>query len=226
MDDGPYSGMQAIIIRPAKSFPFLRLPEEVRANVYRYYFAPKGIVDDPIILEGKRSSNKEIYAKAYADGSEYRVALLAVNHEIHDKALPIFYAHRLKFENTTSLLDFLGQVRDVRPHITSVEIKQYIKLTARPALSILAESPRIKRLHFDAGVFSEGDASKAAKQFHEHAYKFLEAVGAMEKDPEAGVAVLSFSRGAFKYKDDKKVEKSWSQSMVDDFKEALRTRLR
>lgn len=78
--EGPLEGFQAIIIRPEKAFPFLNLPKDVRARVYRWFFAPKGVSGGGIPVEGKRA-NKDVYAKGYADGSKNRVALLAVNKE-------------------------------------------------------------------------------------------------------------------------------------------------
>ena len=226
LQGGDYDGMQAIIIRPAKAFNFNGLPEEVRARIYRHYFAPNNVVGATIALEGKRKSNGEVYAKVYADGSKNRVALLAANREIYDKALPILYAHNLRFESTSTLMEFLSNIKDVRPHITSVTIHPWVKTTSKTAMGILAESPRISSLTIDSGVYNEGDPAKAAKQFYDHAYKFLEAVGAAKGDPTAGVDVLEFGKQAFKYKDDKKNEKSWSHQLVEEFKDALREKLR
>lgn len=225
IDSGEYEGFQAILIRPAKAFNFNGLPEEVRARVYRHYFAPIG-TGNTITLEGKRKSNNEVYAKTYADGSKNRVALLAANKEIHDKALPIFYDHNLKFENTSTLMEFLSNVKEVRPLITAVTINNWVKTTSKTAMGILAESPRITRLRIESGLFTEGDPAKAAKFFYDQAYKFLEAVGAVKGDPTAGVDILSFGKQALMYKDDKKNAKTWSNDLVEDFRKELRMKLR
>lgn len=57
------------------------LPEVVRNSVYRMYFAPKGLTEatTPIVLDGKRSTDKVPYSKSYAEGSKSRVGLLAVS---------------------------------------------------------------------------------------------------------------------------------------------------
>lgn len=81
LTEGPHEGHQAIIIRPAKAFEFLKLTKEIQARVYEYYFAQKGVVGETIVLDGKRA-NKEIYAKTFAEGSKTRVGLLAVNKEV------------------------------------------------------------------------------------------------------------------------------------------------
>ncbi|KAK4550057.1 hypothetical protein LTR36_003024 [Oleoguttula mirabilis] len=224
--EGPYEGQQAIIIRPAKAFPFLKIPKELRARIYGFYFAQKGVVGESIVLDGKRA-NKEIYAKTYADGSKNRVGLLGVNKELHNEAIPIFYAHTLKFESTSTLLDFLSQIpTSVRPLLHSLEIKTYIKTTSRNAMHFLSEARNLSRLRIEQGVFSEGDPNKAAKVFYADAYKFLEAIGAAKGIKDAGVDVLDFGKTAFTFKDDKKVAKPWAEGLVAEFKENLRGRLK
>lgn len=81
LTEGMHQGLQAIIIRPAKPFKFVDLPETVRNTVYRMYFAPKGLTElhVPIVLDSKRTVDKKPYSKSFADGSKNRVGLLAVN---------------------------------------------------------------------------------------------------------------------------------------------------
>ncbi|SMQ45323.1 unnamed protein product [Zymoseptoria tritici ST99CH_3D7] len=61
----PSAGQQAIVIRPSKPFDFLELPDKALNSVYRFYFASAGSTTDGINLDGKRTSNREIYAKTY-----------------------------------------------------------------------------------------------------------------------------------------------------------------
>ncbi|KAI7269563.1 hypothetical protein KC352_g8414, partial [Hortaea werneckii] len=233
LTEGPHEGHQAIIIRPAKAFEFLKLTKEIQARVYEYYFAQKGVVGETIVLDGKRA-NKEIYAKTFAEGSKTRVGLLAVNKEVHNEALPIFYAHTLKFESTTTLLDFLSQIpTSIRPRLHSLEIKSYIKTTSRNAMHFLAEAQNLVRLRIDSGVYcgsEPADPSKAAKTFYADAYKFFEALGGKGKGEEgagkdAGVDLLEFGRLALVCRDEKKVVKPWDQEKVGEFWECLRERL-
>ncbi|EGP87492.1 uncharacterized protein MYCGRDRAFT_93404 [Zymoseptoria tritici IPO323] len=126
LDSGPYAGQQAIVIRPSKPFEFLGLPDEARNRVYRFYFASAGSTTDRISLDGKRTSNREIYAKTYAGGSKYRVALLAVNKQITAEALPLLYLHPLRLENTALTVDFLSELsKSTVSHLTSIEIKSW-----------------------------------------------------------------------------------------------------
>lgn len=230
--DGPYEGQQAILLRPAKAFPFLKLPKEARKRVYSFYFAPNGVVGNEIVVEGKRSSTKEMFAKSYADGLKNRVALLATNKEINQEATPLFYNQTIKLESTASLLEFLGQIEsEVRPHLVNITLKAWVKTTARNAMRILADSPNIKTFHIDSGVFNEGDPAKAAKIFFDDSRKFLESIGAKKGDKEAGVDVIEFGPQALTLKgDDKngfnKGAKPWPDTMVEEFKEELRAKLR
>ncbi|TKA72203.1 hypothetical protein B0A55_06964 [Friedmanniomyces simplex] len=224
--EGQYEGYQAVLLRPAKAFPFLKLPKEVRIRTYGFYFAQKGVVGEAIVIEGKRA-NKEVYAKTFAEGSKNRVGLLAVNKEIHEEAVQVFYAHTLKMESTSTLLDFLSQIPpSVRPLLKSLHIKTYIKTTSRNAMHFLADSRNLTQLHIDASVFSEGDPAKAAKTFYADAYKFLESIGAAKGEKTAGVKVLEFGRQAFQFKDDKKNAKPWASALVEEFRENLRNKLK
>jgi hypothetical protein len=74
--EGEFEGQQAVIIKPAKAFPFERLPEEVRERIYKVYFAPGGVIGNDIVLEGRRSS-RDVYAKSYSEGSKNRVSQIS-----------------------------------------------------------------------------------------------------------------------------------------------------
>ncbi|KAK0258918.1 hypothetical protein LTR48_006213 [Friedmanniomyces endolithicus] len=224
--EGEYEGYQAILLRPAKAFPFLKLSKEVRQRTYGFYFAQKGVVDEAIVIDGKRA-NKEVFAKTFAEGSKHRVGLLAVNKEIYEEAIQAFYGHTLKLESTSTLLDFLSQIpASVRPRLKSLSIKTYIKTTSRNAMHFLADSRNLTKLRIDTNIFSEGDPAKAAKAFYADAYRFLENIGAAKGDKVAGVDVLEFGKQALQYKDDKKNAKPWSSVMVEEFKELLRNKLK
>jgi hypothetical protein len=227
MPEGEWEGYEAIIIKPAKPFPFMKLPKEARAKIYSYYFAPSRVTDKPIAIEGKRS-NKDIFAKQYSEGSKYRVGLLTVNKEVYEEALPIFYNLQLRVESTTILLEFFAQLPNtVRPRITKISIKSFLKTSGRNAMHFLAESPNIAELHIDYGIYAGEDPTKAAKEFYDAAYKFLEAVGGRKGNKTAGVDVFSFGKEAFMHKpgDDKK-KHAWDEEMVDEFKTALKAKLK
>ncbi|KAK5113082.1 hypothetical protein LTR62_003661 [Meristemomyces frigidus] len=226
VEGGDYDGHQVILLKPAKPFKFLSLPEEARKRVYMFYLAPKGVTNDVIVLDGRRA-NKDLYAKTYAEGSKSRVALLAVNHEVHAEALPLLYATTIRLDSTTSLVDFMSQLSSrYKLLLKSLSIKSYIKGTSRNSMHFLAEARNLTRLYFESGVFAEGDPNKAAKAFYADAYKFLEAIGAARGDKAAGVDVLGFGKEALQFKDEGKVLRPWEPELVEEFKENLRLKLK
>jgi hypothetical protein len=74
--EGDFEGQQAVIIKPAKAFPFERLDKEIRERIYKVYFAPGGVIGNDIVLEGRRSS-RDVYAKSYSEGSKNRVSQIS-----------------------------------------------------------------------------------------------------------------------------------------------------
>ncbi|KAF2217886.1 hypothetical protein CERZMDRAFT_80541 [Cercospora zeae-maydis SCOH1-5] len=234
LTEGPEEGCQVILLRPAKPFDFVKLKPEIRTRIYRFYFANRGVVDDPIHLDGKRKGLfNDIYAKTYSSDSKNRVGLLAVSKEIHGEAIQIFSAIPLRLDGTSSVMDFLSQVgASVRQRIVSIIIKNYQRSTARTALNVLAECNNLTRLHFDAGVFSEGDPQKAAKALLGDAHKFLQAMGTAKGSKAAGVDILSFGKEALTLKPDtaknkdEKATKPWPDHMVNEMKEILKSKLK
>ncbi|KAK3716647.1 hypothetical protein LTR37_006277 [Vermiconidia calcicola] len=225
--EGEFEGLQAILLRPAKAFPFLKLPEEVRNRIYKIYFAPGRVIDNPIVIEGRRNSNKEMWAKAYSESSKTRVGLLAVNKEIYKEAVPILYAHNLLFDSTSTLLDFLSQTpAEVKPRLRNITAKHLVKTQSRNCFLNLAPATNITRLHIVAGVASEADPAKAAKTFYGDAYRFLEAVGAKKGDKMGGVDVLSFGKQALVTKDEKKNPKPYDEEMREEFMDTLKSKLK
>lgn len=77
-------GHQVILLKPAPGFKFMKLPFEVRTRIYGFLFFTKGQASQPIALDGKRKDeSKALYAKSFAEGSKYRVGILAVSKEVH-----------------------------------------------------------------------------------------------------------------------------------------------
>lgn len=177
----------------------MKLPIDVRKRIFCLYFASKGIEGEPVTIDGKRKNElKDPYAKNYAEGSKYRVALLAVNKEvttksqrpctacmplthrqIHNEAMPLFYALPLRFDTPSTLMTFFaGLPSGVRMHLRHVEIRSYVKKDAKTALAFLAEAKNLAHLRIEMNVVNEDDVAKAAKSFWLDVGKLLEAVGA------------------------------------------------
>ena len=60
----------------------MKLPKEIRHRIYTLLFFTKGQGSQAIVIDGKRKYEpKDPYAKSFAEGSKFRVAILAVNKE-------------------------------------------------------------------------------------------------------------------------------------------------
>jgi hypothetical protein len=121
--------------------------------------------------------------------------------QVHQEAAPIFYGLTIKFENTSSVTDFLSQTpTSLLSKLTSIEIKLYQKTSARNAMHLLSGCPNIRHLRIDQGVFAERDVKKAARAIWADMYKLLPALGATRSPKSSAVDVLSFGRDALTHK--------------------------
>lgn len=204
----------------------MKLDQEVRARIYKFYLAPEGVCGKSVVLESRRS-NRDVWAKSYSEGSKNRVGLLTVNKTIHEEAKPILYDHGLKFESTNVLVDFiLGAPDSIKPLLREVEIKTFVKTSARNCMNALAACENLTKFHINAGVSSDSDPVKVAKIFWGEASKFLEAMNAKRGGKGAGVDVLSFGRQALTTKNGQNSQGPWSDSMKAAFIEALRAKMK
>lgn len=132
----------------------------------------------------------------------------------------MLYSHPLRFESTVLLGEFLVEYRSTRSKIFNVEVKAY-KKGARMALTLLAESPNLRRLRFETGVASDADPRKAAKSFYLEAAQLLESIGKQKQEKAAGVDVLEFAKGSLVMKIGDK-GKNYSEEMMEQFVDSLK----
>ena len=132
----------------------------------------------------------------------------------------------MKFDKTETLLTFLTCAGEkVRHALVNIDIVNYQKTTALPAMTMLSECKNIQRIHIVGGLGVNMNAEKAAKQFYNDAHRFFQIIGQLRNDPFAGIDMLSFGSKCFSMKDEDGVQTEWDDEEVDDFTEALRKRL-
>nr|OQO19616.1 hypothetical protein B0A51_14515 [Rachicladosporium sp. CCFEE 5018] len=175
--DGVYEGAQVIILRPAKPFKLMQLPKELRLRIYNFYFAPKG---EAISVDTKRKGGGGIvYAKSYAEGSKFRIALLAISQEIHKEATSTFYSQPISVPDTTSVLEFLGSLPNyAKPMLRDLTIKS-VQRNPRTAFSFLQEAKHLRKLTLKSWYYHNEEPTKAATVFWSEASKMLEALAAV-----------------------------------------------
>lgn len=119
LEDGPYAGDFALVIRPSKPFPFLRLPKHIRTKIYHHVLFPEDEDDKHKIVISSRAANKGggVMAKSYIGQTKNRLSLLHVNKEVRLSLL--FYLTMAQkpdtksdhCRSTPSSLQFQFQVR-------------------------------------------------------------------------------------------------------------------
>ncbi|KAJ5134113.1 hypothetical protein N7448_000866 [Penicillium atrosanguineum] len=133
------SSTTSLSSQPTKLSPFLRLPTEVRLEIYKWALS---VLHDemgrPLIVVGD-SSNSSTRPRFHSmsicsswtgeDGTARK--LLAVNHQIHDEAEDFLYSQNTLFFRNSFNLDRLGEFLDTlsnsaRSHIRSVGFEVFI----------------------------------------------------------------------------------------------------
>ncbi|QIW96414.1 hypothetical protein AMS68_001932 [Peltaster fructicola] len=228
MVEGPFKGCQLIVLQPPKSLEFLKLQPLVRKRVYDFYFACKGILDDPIPLETKRKGTGDNWAKAYSEGSKYRVALLAANKQVHSEALLVLYAKAIRVPDPNALLNFLGVIpQPLTERLRHIKIAAYKSAHTKTAMNFLAKARNIIELDIESGVAAAAEPVKAAEIFHGDIRVLVDAITATLK--ERGTAatkgdalkVIKLGEKALVYK-----EKHYSEAEREEFSEALLAKLK
>lgn len=150
------------------------------------------------------------------------------NLQLGKEALDVFYGHTIRFESSATLTTFISQIpKPVLARLHSIALKNYSKPSARIAMSFLSEATNLQRLRIDVGMITnESEPTKAAKAIYTDLYKFLEAIGTVKGDKAAGVDVLSIGKQALTYKDKKNEARNYTEEMVEEFKEALKAKLK
>ncbi|GAB7334146.1 hypothetical protein MBLNU13_g06217t1 [Cladosporium sp. NU13] len=174
-----YEGHQVVLLKPSQAFKFMKLSKELRIRIYTYLFYTKGQGSQSIVIDGKRKYEpKDPYAKSFAQGSKYRVAILTANKEINKEATPVLYSRPIRCETPSILMNFFGNLDNhLRVHLRHIEIRTYVKKDARNALTFLAEAKGLEHLRLESDVVKDDDPVHAAGLFWPDICKLLEAVG-------------------------------------------------
>jgi len=77
LDSGPFVGHMAAIVRPAKPFPFMELPPDVRHIIFRLVLAPGGVLTGKISIT--KSQSRGFAATEYAEKMKNRLGIMYVN---------------------------------------------------------------------------------------------------------------------------------------------------
>ncbi|THV72545.1 hypothetical protein D6D28_03891 [Aureobasidium pullulans] len=221
------NGCQAIIIKPAAPFQFMKLPKDIRGRILRYNLAPKnadGVLLNKIDIVEKSGAIK---AKDYAKEFKHRLAITILNKESAAEARQILYGFRLKFDNTMSLLQFMSSAGDeVRKAMCRVTIGNWVKGTAMASMTMLMDCTNLTSVVILAGVGTNSKPDKAAKVFFAEAGRFIQnLVTANGGRKEVVFEIITFGKHCFSIKDEDELE-DWDDDQVNIFTSEVNAKLK
>ncbi|KAG9562187.1 hypothetical protein KCU71_g4761, partial [Aureobasidium melanogenum] len=227
------NGLQAVILKPSAPFPFMKLPAHTRKRILALNLAPatKGRIE--FTTDNKSGSVKaKEYSKEFKDNefcthSKHRAAVAILNKELAVEARQILYNFRLRFDTTTTLLNFLSQIGDdARKAMSTITITNYIKSTAMPCMNMLADCRNLKKITIIGGVGVNSTPQKAAKNFFTESGRLLQAiVNAADGDKDAALDVVTFGKKCFTIKEEDDVVE-WDNEHIEDFAEQITDKLK
>ncbi|GAB7341407.1 hypothetical protein MBLNU457_7659t1 [Dothideomycetes sp. NU457] len=223
-EEHQYAGAQAVIIKPSKAFPLMKLEAKTRALIWQHVLAPSS--SNKIEIS---TSNNGISAKAYNNGLKPRLGPLMVNKTILAETRPILYSMNFRFSDTATLLNFLTGVSDVvRQSLNGmIEVQIYKKGSAAGMFNLLMNCTNLSRLHFATNIGMNSTPVKAANAFHKEAGRFLDAMAVAKGSKEKGFAVLSFGKSnkAFSVKEGEE-HRAWTAEEKAEFQELLKGKMK
>ncbi|KAI4850078.1 hypothetical protein E4T44_02957 [Aureobasidium sp. EXF-8845] len=219
------NGLQAIIIKPSAPFPFLKLPAHLRTRILKLNLTPttnKGRLE--FVTEGKSGFVK---AKDYIKEAKHRTALATLNKQIATEACIILYAFRLRFDTTTTALNFVSMIGDeARKAMLAITIVSYVKGTAMPCMNLLTECRNLERISIIGGIGTNTTPQKAAKSFFTEAGRLLQTiVHTSGGDKDAALNVVTFGKECFTIKEEDDLV-AWDEDQVDTFIEEITNKLK
>ncbi|CAD0114303.1 unnamed protein product [Aureobasidium uvarum] len=227
------NGLQAIIIKPSAPFPFMKLPKILRTRILSLNLAPttKGRIE--IVTESKSGSvktkdySKEFKEDAHCTHAKHRVAIAQLNKEIAVEARQILYSYKLRFDSTTTLLNFLSLVgEEARKAMSTIAIVSYIKATAMPCMNMLADCRNLEKVVIVGGVGTNSTPQKTAKSFFTESGRLLQTlVHAADGNKDAALNIVTFGKKCFSIKEEDKLV-DWDQEQTDEFTELITDKLK
>ncbi|KAI4761580.1 hypothetical protein E4T52_06331 [Aureobasidium sp. EXF-3400] len=218
------NGLQAIVIKPSAPFPFLKLPRHLRTRVIQYCLTPstnKGRIE---ITDSKSGGAR---AKDYLKEFKHRTAVAVLNKQLAAEARLILYAFRLRFDTTTTALNFLSMIStEARKAMVAITIAGYVKATAMPCMTLLADCSNLTKINIISGVGVNTTPQKAAKAFFTESGRLLQAiVHNAGGDKDAALNVVTFGKGCLTIKEEDEIV-AWDDDQNETFVDLIAEKLK
>ncbi|KAH0369284.1 hypothetical protein KCU65_g3397, partial [Aureobasidium melanogenum] len=227
------NGLQAVILKPSAPFPFMELPAHVRNRILTLNLTPttKGRIE--LTTDTKSGAvkakeySKEFKDKNFSTRTKHRAAVAILNKQLAVEARQILYNFKLRFDTTTTLLNFLSQIGDdARKAMSTITITNYVKATAMPCMNMLADCRNLTKITIIGGVGVNSTPQKAAKNFFTESGRLLQAiVHTASGDKDAALNVVNFGKKCFTMKEEDEMV-GWDDENIETFVEEVTDKLK
>ncbi|KAI9657126.1 MAG: hypothetical protein M1821_003292 [Bathelium mastoideum] len=170
VESGQYQGCQALVFETLKSlkstFPLLALPPEIRNAIYKYALIDSK-AKDGIIQVNINSLLKITFREFGKTNRDHIAAVLKVNRQVRDEALPIFYSQaRFEFRNNRAFLGFLSGHPNARRYLKDVYISWMSRSKIYHIGQELLQCSRLQKLVIESWI-SEKQLESDVKHVYE-----------------------------------------------------------
>ncbi|KAJ9648489.1 hypothetical protein H2201_000824 [Coniosporium apollinis] len=143
-----------------RPFPFLKLPAELRNEIYGYYLQPEGEEKSTIVSFTKRGC----CSPARYHGVN-RLALSRISRQVHQEAISyLFRSFEFSFPQLFVMGHSLRRIGDGKTHLTKITVGRYKiwRGTHAADLQTLRDCKSLRHLQFENGLCKVGDVATVA----------------------------------------------------------------
>jgi hypothetical protein len=139
----------------------------------------------------------------------------------------ILYAVKFRFDTTTTALNFLSMIGDeARKAMVAITIAGYVKATAMPCMTLLADCRNLTKINIISGVGVNTTPQKAAKAFFTESGRLLQAiVNNAGGDKDAALNVVTFGKGCLTIKEEDEIV-AWDDDQNETFSDLIAEKLK
>jgi hypothetical protein len=153
--------------------------------------------------------------------------ILIFTFQICAESYAILYSFKLKFDNTTTMLNFMTLASDeVCKVISRITITSYIKATAMSAMTMLSDCRNLEKVNILSGVGVNSTPAKAAKAFFADAGRLLQALVQYNGgNKDAALSIVVFGKGCLTVKEDDELV-VWDEELQQEFTDLITMKLK
>ncbi|TLD25891.1 putative lysosomal cobalamin transporter [Venturia nashicola] len=194
----------------SQSFPFLKLPAELRNRIYHLALVP----DDPIQLtETVKKNRRHVATRTQRSVLQQRIShnILRTCKQVYYEAAPVLYGQPIEFSDPyghgqTALVCFLSQIGKHGARMLQTIILDSVKVGkvsafAHPVFTLLIDAVNLKELRINRlyegnhkSDFPDADVGKLVQLFFPVAHVWLEQMGRSRVDGKDWKDVLSLAQ--------------------------------